>query len=89
MIPTSAHGTNPATAVICGLDVVPVDCDEKGNIDVADFKAKVALYNHQIAATMITYPSTFGVFESTVADLCSLIHSVGGLVYMDGANLNA
>lgn len=89
LIPTSAHGTNPATAVICGLDVVPINCDEKGNIDLEDFKAKIQLHSTEIAACMITYPSTFGVFESSVRELCDLVHSVGGKVYMDGANLNA
>jgi glycine dehydrogenase len=89
LIPTSAHGTNPATAVICGLDVVPINCLPCGNMDMVDFYEKIRLHGPEIAAIMITYPSTYGVFESTVKEVCQTVHDIGGLVYMDGANLNA
>ena len=89
LIPTSAHGTNPASAVMCGFEVVPVACDANGNIDVADLTAKAAAHTHDLAALMITYPSTHGVFEPTIKDICATIHQHGGQVYMDGANLNA
>ena len=89
IIPTSAHGTNPASAVMCGFTVVPVACDAKGNIDVADLAAKAAQHAANLAALMITYPSTHGVFEATIRDICSTIHANGGQVYMDGANMNA
>ena len=89
LIPVSAHGTNPASAVMAGMEVVAVACDDKGNIDVADLKAKAAEHAKNLSALMITYPSTHGVFEETVRDICSIIHQHGGQVYMDGANLNA
>jgi glycine dehydrogenase len=89
LIPTSAHGTNPASAVMCGYRVVPVNCDDQGNIDVADLAAKAATHAERLAALMITYPSTHGVFEPTIKDICALIHDHGGQVYMDGANMNA
>jgi glycine dehydrogenase len=89
LIPTSAHGTNPASAVMCGFEVVPVACDANGNIDLADLTAKAAAHTNDLAALMITYPSTHGVFESTIKDISATIHKHGGQVYMDGANLNA
>ena len=89
LIPASAHGTNPASAVMAGFTVVPVACDRDGNIDVADLRAKAELHRGELAALMITYPSTHGVFETGVRDICQLIHENGGQVYMDGANLNA
>ncbi|WIM06302.1 MAG: aminomethyl-transferring glycine dehydrogenase [Candidatus Nitricoxidivorans perseverans] len=89
LIPKSAHGTNPATAQMCGLKVVVVDCDESGNVDVADLKAKAAQHAPNLACLMITYPSTHGVFEEAVKDICAAIHAAGGQVYMDGANMNA
>ncbi|MGA7955171.1 MAG: aminomethyl-transferring glycine dehydrogenase [Gloeobacterales cyanobacterium] len=89
LIPTSAHGTNPASAVMAGFRVVPVACDAQGNIDVADLKAKAEAHSDYLAALMVTYPSTHGVFEESITDLCTLIHSHGGQVYMDGANMNA
>ena len=89
LIPHSAHGTNPASAVMCGMKVVVVECDQDGNIDVADLKKKVELHSVELAALMITYPSTHGVFEGTVKEICTLVHQHGGQVYMDGANMNA
>jgi glycine dehydrogenase len=89
LIPKSAHGTNPATAQMCAMQVVVVDCDENGNIDVADLKSKAAQHSTNLACLMITYPSTHGVFEESVKDICALVHAHGGQVYMDGANLNA
>lgn len=89
LIPTSAHGTNPASAVMAGMEVVAVACDSQGNIDVADLKAKAELHQKRLAALMVTYPSTHGVFEGTIRDICQIIHANGGLVYMDGANMNA
>lgn len=89
LIPTSAHGTNPASAVMVGFKVVPVACDDAGNIDVADLKAKAEKHADQLGALMITYPSTHGVYESTIVDICETIHQHGGQVYMDGANMNA
>ncbi len=89
LIPTSAHGTNPASAVIAGFRIVPVRCDEQGNIDVADLKAKAEQHRDRLAALMITYPSTHGVFEDAIVDICQTIHDHGGQVYMDGANMNA
>jgi glycine dehydrogenase len=89
LIPTSAHGTNPASAVMAGFRVVPVACDAQGNIDVADLKAKAETHSHELAAMMVTYPSTHGVFEESITDLCEIIHGHGGQVYMDGANMNA
>ena len=89
LVPTSAHGTNPASAVMAGMKVVPVKCDDKGNIDVDDLKAKAEKYSDELAALMITYPSTHGVFEERVREITSIIHEHGGQVYMDGANMNA
>ncbi|HYK88475.1 MAG TPA: aminomethyl-transferring glycine dehydrogenase [Acidobacteriota bacterium] len=89
LIPHSAHGTNPASAVMAGLQVVVVECDDLGNIDVADLKAKAELHSNNLAALMVTYPSTHGVFEESIKQICSTVHSCGGQVYMDGANLNA
>jgi len=89
LIPTSAHGTNPASAVMCGMTVVPVACDTQGNIDLADLKAKADQHAQALAALMVTYPSTHGVFEASIRDMCDLIHERGGQVYMDGANMNA
>lgn len=89
LIPTSAHGTNPASAQMAGWKVVPVSADKHGNIDVADFRAKAEKHSGQLAACMITYPSTHGVFEETVGDVCAITHEHGGQVYIDGANMNA
>jgi len=89
LIPKSAHGTNPATAQMCGLQVVVVDCDEHGNVDIADLKAKAAQHATNLSCLMITYPSTHGVFEEAVKEMCEITHAHGGQVYMDGANLNA
>ncbi|MCM2273350.1 MAG: aminomethyl-transferring glycine dehydrogenase [Candidatus Didemnitutus sp.] len=89
LIPTSAHGTNPASAAMCGMTVVPVACDSAGNIDVADLKAKVDQHAANLAALMVTYPSTHGVFEAAIRDICKIVHTAGGQVYMDGANMNA
>jgi len=89
LIPSSAHGTNPATAQMMGLKIVVVACDADGNIDVADLQAKVAAHRDALAALMVTYPSTHGVFEAAISDVCAMVHAAGGQVYMDGANLNA
>ena len=89
LIPSSAHGTNPASAVLCGMEVVVVACDEKGNVDMTDLTDKAAQYKDNLACLMITYPSTHGVFEASIKDICDIIHQYGGLVYMDGANMNA
>ncbi len=89
LIPVSAHGTNPATAAMCNYEVVLVDCDKSGNIDMADLKAKAEAVSERLAAIMVTYPSTHGVFEESIRELCDVIHSHGGQVYMDGANMNA
>ena len=89
LIPSSAHGTNPASAVMAGLKVVVVACDESGNVDVADLSAKAAEHRERLAALMVTYPSTHGVFEAAIVDICEIIHAAGGQVYLDGANLNA
>jgi len=89
LIPSSAHGTNPASAVMCGMQVVVVACDEKGNIDIEDLKVKVNAHSQNLACLMVTYPSTHGVFETAITDICDMIHQNGGLVYMDGANMNA
>ena len=89
LIPSSAHGTNPASAVMAGSKVVVVKCDDHGNIDVTDLKAKAEQYKENLSALMVTYPSTHGVFEEAIIDACKIIHQNGGLVYMDGANLNA
>lgn len=89
LIPASAHGTNPASAVMAGMDVVVVKSDEHGKIDVADLKAKAEQYKDTLSCLMVTYPSTHGVFEETIIDICETIHKNGGMVYMDGANMNA
>ncbi len=89
LIPTSAHGTNPASAVMAGFKVVPVACDAQGNIDLADLRAKASEHAQDLAALMITYPSTHGVFEETIKEICGVVHRHGGQVYMDGANMNA
>ncbi len=89
LIPASAHGTNPASAVMAGLKVVVVACDERGNIDLVDLKQKAEEYKDTLSALMVTYPSTHGVFESSVVEMCEIIHRSGGQVYMDGANMNA
>ncbi|MBS0630391.1 MAG: aminomethyl-transferring glycine dehydrogenase [Verrucomicrobia bacterium] len=89
LIPTSAHGTNPASAAMCGMKVVPVACDTNGNIDVADLQAKAAQHAQDLSCLMVTYPSTHGVFETSIKDICAAIHANGGQVYMDGANMNA
>ncbi len=89
LIPKSAHGTNPASAVMAGFEVVSIDCDDKGNIDFDDLSQKVKDFGDQIGALMLTYPSTHGVFEINIKKICELIHSIGALVYLDGANLNA
>lgn len=89
LIPTSAHGTNPASAVMAGMKVVLVKCDEKGNIDVADLRAKAEEHKNELSSLMVTYPSTHGVFEEAIQEICQIIHDNGGQVYMDGANMNA
>ena len=89
LIPASAHGTNPASAAMAGMTVVPVACDAAGNIDVADLRAKAAQHAGNLAALMVTYPSTHGVFEEPIQEICTIIHAHGGQVYMDGANMNA
>ncbi|MFP4125915.1 MAG: aminomethyl-transferring glycine dehydrogenase, partial [Alphaproteobacteria bacterium] len=89
LIPSSAHGTNPASAVMAGFRAVVVGCDDEGNVDIADLDAKLARYEGRIGALMVTYPSTHGVFEAAIKDIVAKIHAAGGQVYMDGANLNA
>lgn len=90
LIPVSAHGTNPASAAMCGMKVVPIKCDlVTGNLDMADLKAKCEKHSEELGAIMVTYPSTFGVFEPNIKEVCNLIHEHGGQVYMDGANMNA
>lgn len=89
LIPSSAHGTNPASAVLAGMSVVVVSCDDQGNIDMTDLKTKAQQHAKDLAALMVTYPSTHGVFEETITEICEVIHKHGGQVYMDGANLNA
>jgi glycine dehydrogenase len=89
LIPSSAHGTNPASAAMAGLKVVVVNCDKHGNVDVADLKKKAELHARDLACAMITYPSTHGVFEEHIRDICDAVHPHGGQVYLDGANLNA
>jgi glycine dehydrogenase len=89
LIPSSAHGTNPASAAMAGMKVVVVGVDERGNIDMNDLRAKAEQHKDNLAALMVTYPSTHGVFESTIKEICNLVHSYGGQVYMDGANMNA
>ncbi len=89
LIPVSAHGTNPASAVMTGMKVVGVKCDDKGNIDVGDLEARITEHRENLSCLMVTYPSTHGVFEETIVDICEKIHTAGGQVYMDGANMNA
>jgi glycine dehydrogenase len=89
LVPASAHGTNPASAALAGLRVAVVGCDADGNIDVADLRAKAAQHAGRLAALMVTYPSTHGVFETTIREICEIVHAQGGQVYMDGANMNA
>jgi len=89
LIPSSAHGTNPASAQMCGMQVVVVACDKDGNVDVSDLREKAEKYSNNLAAIMITYPSTHGVFEARVREVCDIVHEHGGQVYIDGANLNA
>ncbi len=89
LIPASAHGTNPASAAMIGMRVVVVACDDKGNVDLADLDRRIAEHRDRLAALMVTYPSTHGVFEAAIADICEKVHAAGGQVYMDGANLNA
>ncbi len=89
LIPLSAHGTNPASAAMCSMKIVAVACDAQGNVDVADLATKAKLYSANLAALMITYPSTHGVYEDSIIDICKIIHDHGGQVYLDGANLNA
>src|SRR3546814_8079583 len=89
LIPASAHGTNPASAQLAGMRVVVVGCDDSGNVDIDDLKAKVAQHGPQLVAIMITYPSTHGVFEEAVTEICDIVHQAGGQVYLDGANLRS
>ncbi len=89
LIPSSAHGTNPASAAMIGAEIIIVECDDRGNIDVTDLKTKAEKHAENLAALMVTYPSTHGVFESQIKEICALVHANGGLVYMDGANMNA
>ncbi|MCD8176904.1 MAG: aminomethyl-transferring glycine dehydrogenase [Tannerellaceae bacterium] len=89
LLPSSAHGTNPASAIQCGYTTLTVKCDENGNIDLADFREKAEANKDKLAATMITYPSTHGIFEPDIKEMCDIIHACGGQVYMDGANMNA
>jgi len=89
LIPSSAHGTNPASAVMAGMKVIVVKCDEKGNVDVGDLQAKAEEHKDNLAALIVTYPSTHGVYETAIKEICSIVHNNGGLVYMDGANMNA
>jgi glycine dehydrogenase len=89
LIPSSAHGTNAASAVMAGMRVVVIACDDHGNVSVEDLKTKISEYKDELAALMVTYPSTHGVFESAISEICELIHNAGGQVYVDGANLNA
>jgi glycine dehydrogenase len=89
LIPSSAHGTNAASAVMAGMRVVVVACDDAGNVDIADLHAKIAAHAGALAAIMVTYPSTHGVYETSIAELCAAVHDAGGQVYVDGANLNA
>ena len=89
LIPTSAHGTNPASAIMAGMKIVGVKCDDDGNIDMADLEKKAIMNTFELSCIMITYPSTHGVFEPTIKDICKIVHDNGGQVYLDGANLNA
>src|SRR4029079_17724464 len=89
LIPISAHGTNPASGVMAGMKVIVTKCDEAGNIDLPDLKEKAEEHKNDLAALMVTYPSTHGVFEESIKEICDIIHQHGGQVYMDGANMNA
>lgn len=89
LIPESAHGTNPASAVMAGMKVVAIACDQQGNIDLTDLQAKAEKHSHELTGLMVTYPSTHGVFEAQIKDICAIVHSHGGQVYLDGANMNA
>ncbi len=89
LIPSSAHGTNPASAVMAGMKVVVVACDANGNVDLGDLRAKAELHKDTLAALMVTYPSTHGVYEDAIREICEVVHAHGGQVYMDGANMNA
>ena len=89
LLPASAHGTNPASAIQCGFTTVTVKCDDKGNIDLEDFRAKAEANKDNLAASMITYPSTHGIFEADIKEMCEIVHACGGQLYMDGANMNA
>ena len=89
LIPTSAHGTNPASAVMAGMKIVPVNCDDDGNIDLKDLEKKAIMNTFELSCIMVTYPSTHGVFEPTIRDICRIVHENGGQVYLDGANMNA
>jgi len=89
LIPSSAHGTNPASAQMCGMQVVVVKCDDQGNVDVDDLQAKATAHSANLSAIMVTYPSTHGVFEERITEICDIVHEHGGQVYIDGANLNA
>ena len=89
LLPASAHGTNPASAIQCGYKTVTVKCDENGNIDLEDFRAKAEENKERLAASMITYPSTHGIFEVDIKEMCDIVHACGGQLYMDGANMNA
>lgn len=89
LLPASAHGTNPASAIQCGFTAVTVKCDDKGNIDLEDFRAKAEANKDNLAASMITYPSTHGIFEADIKEMCEIVHACGGQLYMDGANMNA
>src|SRR5262249_20833128 len=89
LIPASAHGTNAASAHMAGMEVVVVSCDASGNVDLSDLRAKAEAHAERLAAIMITYPSTHGVFEREIRTICDIVHAYGGQVYLDGANLNA
>jgi glycine dehydrogenase len=89
LIPLSAHGTNPASAAMVNMKIVVVNCDENGNVDVADLKKKAEQHKEKLSCIMITYPSTHGVFEESIVEICDTVHKYGGQVYMDGANMNA
>src|SRR5207244_13542661 len=89
LIPSSAHGTNPASAQMAGMNVVVVNCDSGGNVDLADLRKKAEQYSSHLAAVMVTYPSTQGAFESAIGEICGVVHAHGGRVYLYGANLNA
>ena len=89
IIPKSAHGTNPASAQMCGMDILIVNCDDKGNVDLTHLDKKIEEAGDKLSALMITYPSTHGVFEESIVEICKKIHDAGGQVYLDGANYNA